>query len=720
MDGQRRTNLRGLGRAVGLPLLLLACVVNLFLLCLRYPDARMDARAGDVLAEDVVYPFSGADAYRTDELRQAARDRVQPVYRLDETIVAAQEQALDGWFAQYDLFLKEMVLRWEEGAQEYTGGYLYNQTAWNVLVRETELQAQLNEYGLGDALDTVMAYSLLNTYLPRSSLHAAGSMPDSEPLKASLKEAILTGMRAGVKESDLEAARYRAKEALKQTSLPAASKTELAGNLIDKFYIVSAVVDEVETEKARSAAADGVSPATVKRGDVLFKAGTVLTRKDVVHLMALGMLRTDSGGSFYGAYLLYLLPLYLVYGLYLLLFERDVALSPMVMVRLCLLLMLNLAVSWVFTLFECRVAPALMGTLMIAATHEKRTALGAGALSALTVSLLLPPSGLMSGETFALMAGLMAAGVVSVSLMAVDDRRTAMVSAAMVGGAVGGLFQAVPKLLTGDGLLAGVTAFGLFFIGCVIALVLGMGLTAIWEILFGLPSPTRLNELLNMDHPLQRRLMNNAPGTYHHCQMAALLAENGAQSIGANALLAKAAAAVHDVGKLKSPRYFAENQANGVNPHDELPPRESARIIIAHVADGDAILQRYKVPAAVRAIVREHHGTTMTAYFYVKAKKTDPDVREADFRYPGPRPGSRESAIVMLADSCEAAVRSLGSPSAEQVKDMVHRVIRGKMEDGQLVSCDLTLSELSRVEESFLQTFTGILHDRITYPKEET
>ena len=151
----------------------------------------------------------------------------------------------------------------------------------------------------------------------------------------------------------------------------------------------------------------------------------------------------------------------------------------------------------------------------------------------------------------------------------------------------------------------------------------------------------------------------------------------------------------------------------------QLPPGESARIIIDHVADGDAILQRFKVPAAVRSIVWEHHGTTMTAYFYVKAKKMDPDVREADFRYPGPRPSSKESAIVMLADSCEAAVRSLGGPSPEQVRDMVHRVIRGKMEDGQLIHSDLTLSELNRVEESFLQTFAGILHDRITYPQEE-
>ena len=718
MDGQRESVKRGLKRAVGLPLLLLVCLMNLFLLCLRYPDVRLDVQAGDVLTEDVVYPYAGTDAFRTDELRQVARDRVQPVYRLDETVIHAQAQALSTWFDQYDLFMKDMVLRWEEGAQEYNG-MLYNQTAWNVLVKEPELQSKLIEYGLSDALDTVMVYSLLNTYLPRSSLHAAGSLPDSSPLRTALEDAILNGMGAGVKESELETARYRAREQLKQTSLPAVSKTELAGNLINKFYVASAVVDEVETEKARSAAADAVIAVSVKKGDILFKKGTTLSQKDIVHLVALDMLRTDGDRGPVAGFLLYLLPVYLVYGLYLLLFERETALSPQVMVRLCLLLMLNLAICWVFTLFDSRVAPILLGTLMIAATHEKRTALGAGVLEALTAGLLLPPSALMAGETFALVAGALVAGVTAVCVLMVDDRRTAMAPAALIGGAVGGLLPAVPRLLSGEGLLVSVTAFGLFFAGAVIALVLGLGLTAIWEILFGLPSPTKLNELLNMDHPLQRRLMNSAPGTYHHCQMAALLAENGAQSIGANALLVKAAAAVHDVGKLRSPRNFAENQANGINPHDELPPRESSRIIIAHVADGDAILQRYRVPAAVRSIVREHHGTTMTAYFFVKAKKAGEDVREADFRYPGPKPSSKESAIVMLADSCEAAVRSLGGPSPEQVRDMVHRVIRGKMEDGQLVNCNLTINELSRVEESFLQTFAGILHDRITYPKEE-
>ena len=320
MDGQRTTKKRGLGRAVGLPLLLLVCLLNLLFMCLRYPDVRLDLRAGDVLTEDVLYPYSVTDAFRTDELRQAARDRVEPVYRLDDGIVAAQGQALDAWFAQYDLFLKEMVQRWEESAQDYNG-FLFNQTDWSILVKETELQSKLNEYGLSNALDAVMAYSLLNTYLPRSSLHAVGSLPDTEPLKTAVKDAILSGMGSGVRESELETARYRAKEQLKQTSLPAVGKTELAGNLIDRFYVASAVVDEVETEKARAAAASDVTPVSVRKGEVLFRKGTTLTQKDLVHLVSLDMLKGESDRSSFGSFLLYLLPVYLVYGLYLLLFE---------------------------------------------------------------------------------------------------------------------------------------------------------------------------------------------------------------------------------------------------------------------------------------------------------------------------------------------------------------------------------------------------------------
>ena len=175
----------------------------------------------------------------------------------------------------------------------------------------------------------------------------------------------------------------------------------------------------------------------------------------------------------------------------------------------------------------------------------------------------------------------------------------------------------------------------------------------------------------------------------------------------------------HDVGKLKKPQYFKENQTNR-NIHDTLSPEKSAAAIIAHQRDAEQLLQRYRVPSAVRAIAREHHGTTLVAYFYHNAKKLygDANVKESDYRYPGPKPSTRESAIVMLADSCEAAVRSLADPSPQEVAEMVHKVFRGKLEDGQFAQCPITLQELDRVERSFLVTFSGLMHERIRYPED--
>ena len=260
---------------------------------------------------------------------------------------------------------------------------------------------------------------------------------------------------------------------------------------------------------------------------------------------------------------------------------------------------------------------------------------------------------------------------------------------------------------------------GLVLLPPVVLAVFCVGMLSLWENAFDVVTPARLHELLNGNHPLLRKLMTAAPGTFHHSMMAASLAEAAAEAIGANALLARAGATYHDVGKLRRPSYFSENQTDGRNVHDTLPPAESAEIIIAHQRDAETLLQKHRVPAAVRAIAAEHHGTTLVAYFYYKAKQDGQAVEEAAFRYPGPRPSTRESAIVMLADSCEAAVRSLGEATAEQMAEMVHKVVRGKIDDGQFADCPITLQELAKVEKSFLLTFSGILHGRVRYPDEE-
>lgn len=253
-----------------------------------------------------------------------------------------------------------------------------------------------------------------------------------------------------------------------------------------------------------------------------------------------------------------------------------------------------------------------------------------------------------------------------------------------------------------------------------------VGMLSVWENLFDVVTNARLHEFANTNHPLLKKLMTNAPGTYHHSMMTASLAEGAAEAVGGNALLARTGGMYHDVGKLRRPQYFKENQTNGANIHDSLPPEESAGYIIAHVKDSDVLLSKYRLPSAVRKIATEHHGTTLAAYFYYKAKQQQQaegahgePVIERLFRYPGTPPTTRESAIVMMADSCEAAVRSLEDPSKEDVADMVHKVIQGKVDDGQLSLCPLTLAEISKIEKSFCLTFSGLLHERIRYPGTE-
>ena len=249
--------------------------------------------------------------------------------------------------------------------------------------------------------------------------------------------------------------------------------------------------------------------------------------------------------------------------------------------------------------------------------------------------------------------------------------------------------------------------------------LLVVGSLSIWETVFDVATPARLSELSNTNHPLLKQLMVEAPGTYQHSVMVAALAEAAAERVGADPLLARVGALFHDVGKLRRPLYFKENQKNGENIHDKLPPLESAQTIIAHQKDGVTLLMRYKMPSAVIRIAAEHHGNSLMTYFFYKAKQAEGDkVQMKSFRYSGNRPSTKESAIVMLADSCEAAVRSLGDTSRDKAEEMVHKVIYGKMtdSDNMMTNAPLTLAEFTEIEKSFLKTFGGIMHDRIEYP----
>jgi putative nucleotidyltransferase with HDIG domain len=246
-------------------------------------------------------------------------------------------------------------------------------------------------------------------------------------------------------------------------------------------------------------------------------------------------------------------------------------------------------------------------------------------------------------------------------------------------------------------------------------------LVYIFEKLFGFVSDVTLIELSNTNQPLLRKLAEDAPGTFQHSLQIANLAEAVIHRIGGNPFLAYAGALYHDIGKMNQPVYFIENQSVGMNPHDKLNYRESAKVIIDHVTEGVRLARKYKLPDVLIHFITTHHGTTKAKYFYTLYKNEHPDepIDPKEFSYPGPRPHNKETSVVMLIDGIEAATRSLKDKTPEAIRELIDRMVREKLDDGQLDDADLSMGEIRILKETLLEKLLNIYHVRIEYPKEK-
>ena len=254
-------------------------------------------------------------------------------------------------------------------------------------------------------------------------------------------------------------------------------------------------------------------------------------------------------------------------------------------------------------------------------------------------------------------------------------------------------------------------------INAVMMLILFFSLSPVLETLFGYSTRFKLMEYINLEQPLMQEIMVTIPGTYHHSLVVANMVEAGAKAIGANSLMCKVAALYHDCGKLVYPQYFVENQFGAPNKHDRLSPSMSALIIISHVKKGVEICKRYGLGQEIIDIIGQHHGSRVMRYFYQKAVNLGENPNEADFSYPGPKPQTREAAILMLADSVEASSRTLTDPTPTRLRAHIDKIINGILSEGQLDESELTFRDLTKLAESFQKVLTGIFHHRIVYPE---
>jgi len=250
-----------------------------------------------------------------------------------------------------------------------------------------------------------------------------------------------------------------------------------------------------------------------------------------------------------------------------------------------------------------------------------------------------------------------------------------------------------------------------------LSVVLTIGILPYLEEIFSIATDIKLLELADFNQPLLRKLMIEAPGTYHHSLLVGTLAEKAAETVGADALLTRVGAYYHDIGKLTKPEYFSENQSELPSKHEDLTPNMSSLILISHVKDGVALAKSHRLSKSIVDIIQQHHGTSLILYFYLKALEEykSSALEEMKYRYMGPKPRTREAGIIMISDAVEAACRTLEEPSYDRIKDTVNKVINNKFSDGQLDECNITLLNLHRIAESFARTMTGIYHTRVEY-----
>ncbi|MFA4984350.1 MAG: HDIG domain-containing metalloprotein [Candidatus Omnitrophota bacterium] len=339
----------------------------------------------------------------------------------------------------------------------------------------------------------------------------------------------------------------------------------------------------------------------------------------------------------------------------------------------------------------------------------------------LGVSLLLTLAlgisvGSISGMHYYLAVIFLISGIISSLLVLGARRRTAIIRA----GFITGLAQVLAIFLVDRFLPVDPAKYVILMVNGLASSILVLGILPFFEYLFRTVTDISLLELADFDHPLLKRMIMEAPGTYHHSLVVGNLSEAACQAIGAHALLARIGAYYHDIGKLYKPDYFTENQEVINSRHENLTPTISKMVIMNHVKEGEELARKYKLNPRLVDFILQHHGTSLVYFFYRRALENpqeQQEVSEEGFRYPGPKPATKEAAVVLLADSVEAAMRSIKDPSAPKIEELVHRIINNKFIDGQLDSCELTLKDLEKISAVFVRILSGIYHSRVTYPE---
>jgi putative nucleotidyltransferase with HDIG domain len=673
----------------------------IFIISSNFMGAQVDLKPGQISPRNIRSPHTAiiTDEARTKELQEKAAQQVRKVYREDREALAEAEQDVSDFLAQVN-------------------GIKQNEA----LTRAEKInQLQVLVSGIIDTYD-------LEGY--KSSELAAYLADAGEDDMVSVKEGTLLTLNRLMSQPITE-------EALPTVAAQVKERAEMlsylpqARNVVEVMTIMALrpnlIYDAAATDEAIEEAVKQVLPVqrTIQQGQMIIREGDPVTQEHIDILKQLGVQRSASLGVTLGGVAMFVAMIFMLSIAYLRMYHRDILKQGRLMMLLGLIFVLIVAIAKGIMVLQIGDRPeinALVGYLI---------PVSAGSM--LVAILLNPQVAYLFTFVAAVFVGMLSQGT-----------PVPFVANAFVSGAVGvlwvsrlnqtgdlarsGLYIAgvnTLTIITMSMLYTGMTGTmiltGVFFgiLNGFLSAILTIGLLPYLETVFSVTSMVKLLELSNPNQELLRKLLVEAPGTYHHSIMVGNLAESAAERIGAHPLTVRVGAYYHDIGKLKRPYFFVENQLASDNPHEKIAPSLSALIITSHIKDGVEMAREKRLPPQIIDFIEQHHGDSLVKYFYSRALEEDKEgnVNQETFRYEGPKPQSKEVALVMLADSVEAAVRSLQDPTQGRIEGMVRRIIKERLNDGQLDECDLTFRDLNIIAESFSKVLTGVYHSRIEYPE---
>jgi putative nucleotidyltransferase with HDIG domain len=729
----RGTMWRGIDRVLGLDLAWSATFIVVVLLVLGSQRCSGDYglfAVGEMATEDIKasYGFFVVDEELTAERRDEAIKNQLQVYVHESDKRSRMAARLNSVFTNGRQLLAETSqLAPEEIAAAFESGFQGRVPPEPLaLLRELGFTENL-ESKLASALDAAMASMVIGTRVSLEGEDAIEIMhlPGQRVEKLETYDGII----------DLDEARRKFGDKVSATlALPPRQLRQLI-DFADDFVDTNLHRDEETTARRRKEAADREPPVLtrVAQGDRIVRQGETFTQETLDKLAAA---RESSWASLSFSEFLGLLFIICMLAFFLHRysgyhqrgFRKLQHLHALIVLMLLSMLLLAKALLWV----AGEVGDSLPFPYNQLDTYTYLIPLGAGAIlltllanariaivCSAYLSLLF---GAMQGWSFFVMLWAMIVQLCGVYAISTYRERAALLRAGLVVGGGGAVTALAVETLSGrlEPLSRSLFGAGLAFVGGAVGVGLLISFSLpLLEGLFNVLTDIRLLELSNVNNPLLSQLAVKAPGSYNHSLVVGTLAEEAANAIGANGLLCRVGAFYHDVGKINHAEYFIENQ-RGFNPHDRLTPSMSALIIASHVKDGIKLAREAGLPEQIIDIVPQHHGTRLMGFFYEKAKSNaDPaldPVKETDFRYPGPKPQTREAAIFMLADAAEAAARTVEDPTANRLREMIRKVTNSIVLDGQLDSCDLTFNDLERIQEAFLRLLVSTYHHRVDYP----